>query len=116
VVIKLGVVPVEIVEPVGVGGSATTTGIVGTGATTTTVGVGVGANVNLDTNRVAVGAVGLVTVEPSHAAIRRANTTNALGRLIPDARATAIPRFGRHFAVAEPRPLAFQSDVTRRSG
>jgi hypothetical protein len=85
-VIKLGVVPVEIVEPAGTGGSAgTTTGIVGTGVTTTTVGVGVagGTNVNLDTNRVAVGAVGLVTLELSHAVTKRATRRTALIRVIP---------------------------------
>jgi hypothetical protein len=98
-VIKLGVVPVEIVEPVGVGVVVVGVGVVGVGVTGPGVGVvvvtgvtvalGGGVNVNLDTITIVLGAVGL---ESPHAARNRASTTNALMRVISDARATAIPR------------------------
>jgi hypothetical protein len=80
-VIKLGVgvvtgVGEEIVEPVGAGGCAgTVPGTVGIGAGVT-VGVAGGAKVAFDVITVTVGAVGLV--EPSHAATKKANRTNAL--------------------------------------
>jgi hypothetical protein len=101
----LGVVPVEMVEPGCVVGCGTVTGVgvgvpgvglgtvgVGTGVT---VGLGGGEKVSLETITVVVGAVGL---ESSHAPTNRVSRTNALIRVIPHARATAIPRFGCRFA------------------
>ena len=122
--IKLGVgvvlgVGEEIVEPGGAGGCAgTIPGIVGIGAGVT-VGVAGGAKVAFDVITVTVGAVGLV--DPSHAATMRAatmraKTTKALIRVMPPATATAIPRLGRRFFIAESRRLALPSDATRRSG
>jgi hypothetical protein len=98
------VVPVEVVEPgcvaggfavtgVGVGVPGVGPGTVG-GGTGVAVGFGGGEKVSLDTITVVVGAVGL---EPSQAPTSRASRTNALIRVIPHARATAIPRFGCGF-------------------
>ena len=75
-----------------------------------TVGVGVGDGVGVgvvlggvNVSRVTKtdGAVGLVTLEPSQAAMKTADRTTAMIRVIPHARATAIPRPGRRFAIAE---------------
>jgi hypothetical protein len=88
-----------------------------------TMGVGVGEGVvltggtNVSLVTMAVGVVGLVTLEPSsHALTTRPKRTNAVIRVIPHAGATAIPRANRRFATAEPRSLADKADVTRRSG
>lgn len=87
------------------------------------IGVGVGEGVvltggtNVSRVTMAVGVVGLALLEPSsHALTTRPTRTNALIRVIPHARATAIPRANRRFATAEPRSLADKANVTRRFG
>jgi hypothetical protein len=101
------------------GGAGVRVGVVPTMGVGVGVGEGVvltgGTNVSLVT--MAVGVVGLVTLEPSsHALTTRPKRTNAVIRVIPHAGATAIPRANRRFATAEPRSLADKADVTRRSG
>jgi len=113
-VIKLGVVPDETVEP-GVGPAITGTGVgvtgVGVGSTGgVTAGSDGGAKVTLDTITCAVGAVGL---EPAQAPTKSASRTNALMRVIPHARATAIPR---RFIQPSHQGSRFNNPVARRSG
>jgi hypothetical protein len=91
-------------------------GVVGDGVG---VGVGVGVvfgGVNVSLVTKTDGAVGLVTLEPSQAAMKTADRTTAMIRVIPYARATAIPRAGRRFVIAESATASLESRLTRRSG
>jgi hypothetical protein len=104
---------VGIVPTVGVGMGAVVGLGVGVGVDGG-VGLGVGANVSLDTTT--VGAVGLVALEPSHAVTKRANRTTVLLRVIPHARATAIPRVDRRLAYSRAAAARLPGAVwTRRT-
>jgi hypothetical protein len=91
--IKLGVVPM-----VEAGGTGAGVGMVPTIGVVPTVGVGVDVGVNVSLDTTTVGAVGLASFEPSHAVTKSANRTKVPIRVIPHARATAIPRVDRRFA------------------